>query len=226
MIVTNLSRPAERVVAFYNQRGNAEQYIKEGKNAIKWTRLSCRKFRDNALRHQLHALAYNLADFTRTPASPKEVEHWSLTTLREKPVMMGAKVVRLGRYVTFQLAEVAVPRALFQKMPHRRAAAGPFAAMTAAHPVASRSPDGTGVCCAGRSVPPQCEMVTGPGFSPLNQPDQKRATASRDGPGPNSRSDAHCATIVGNWEEPSGESRISSLEDRTPKQLAEVGCKI
>ena len=57
-IVTNLSRPAERVVAFYNLRGKAEQYIKEGKNAIKWTRLSCRKFRDNAVRLQLHALTY------------------------------------------------------------------------------------------------------------------------------------------------------------------------
>ena len=45
-IVTNLSRPTERVAAFYNQRGKAEQYTKEGKNAIKWTRLSCRKFRD------------------------------------------------------------------------------------------------------------------------------------------------------------------------------------
>ena len=56
-IVTNLSRPAERVAAFYNQRGKAEQYIKEGENAIKWTRLSCRKFRDNAVRLQLHALA-------------------------------------------------------------------------------------------------------------------------------------------------------------------------
>ena len=37
-IVTNLSRPAERVVAFYNQRGKAEQYIKEGKHALKWSR--------------------------------------------------------------------------------------------------------------------------------------------------------------------------------------------
>ena len=55
-IVTNLSRSAERVTWFYNQRGKAEQYIKEGKNAIKWTRLSCRKFRDNAVRLQLHAL--------------------------------------------------------------------------------------------------------------------------------------------------------------------------
>jgi len=113
-IVTNLSRPAERVVAFYNHRGTAEQWIKEGKNAIKWTRLSCRKFRNNEVRLQLHALAYNLANFMRTLALPKEIEHWSLTTLREKLVKIGAKVVAHGRYVTFQMAEVAVPRDLFQ----------------------------------------------------------------------------------------------------------------
>ena len=115
-IVTNLSRSAERVVAFYNQRGKTEQYIKEGKNAIKWTRLSCRKFRDNAVRLQLHTLAYNLANFMRTLALPEEVGHWSLTTLREKLVKIGAKVVSHGRYVTFQLAEVAVPRELFRKI--------------------------------------------------------------------------------------------------------------
>jgi hypothetical protein len=115
-IVTNLSRSAERVVVFYNQRGKAEQYIKEGKYAIKWTRLSCGKFRNNEVRLQLHALAYNLANFMRTLALPKEVEHWSLTTLREKLVKIGAKVVSHGRYVTFQLAEVAVPRELFQKI--------------------------------------------------------------------------------------------------------------
>jgi hypothetical protein len=51
----------------------------------------------------------------RTLAFPKEVEHWSLTTLREKLVKIGAKVVRHGRYVTFQLAEVAVSKILFQK---------------------------------------------------------------------------------------------------------------
>src|SRR5262249_40258364 len=59
-IVTNMSRPAERVVAFYNKRGTCEQWIKEGKGAIKWTRLSCRTFAANAVRLQLHALAYNL----------------------------------------------------------------------------------------------------------------------------------------------------------------------
>ena len=104
------------MVAFYNQRGKAEQYIKEGKNAIKWTRLSCLKFRNNAVRLQLHALAYNLANFMRTLALPKEVEQWSLTTLREKLVKIGAKVVSHGRYVMFQLAAVAVPRELFRKI--------------------------------------------------------------------------------------------------------------
>ena len=78
--------------------------------------MSCRRFRNNAVRLQLHALAYNLANFMRTLALPEEVEHWSLTTLRAKLVKIGAKVVRHGRYVTFQLAEVAVPRSLFEKI--------------------------------------------------------------------------------------------------------------
>jgi hypothetical protein len=112
-IVTNLARPAQRVVAFYNQRGTAEQWIKEGKGAIKWTRLSCRTFAANAVRLQLHALAYNLGNFMRTQAMPKAAEPWSLTSLREKLIKIGAKVVSHGRYVTFQLAEVAVSRQMF-----------------------------------------------------------------------------------------------------------------
>jgi hypothetical protein len=112
-IVTNLARPAERVVAFYNQRGTAEQWIKEGKGAIKWTRLSCRTFAANAVRLQLHALAYNLGNFMRTLALPKAAEPWSLTSLREKLIKIGAKVVSHGRYVTFQMAEVAVSRQMF-----------------------------------------------------------------------------------------------------------------
>ena len=115
-IVTNLGRPARRVVAFYNQRGTAEQHIKEGKNAILWTRLSCRKFRHNAVRLQLHALAYNLGNFMRTLALPAAVKHWSLTSLREKLVKIGARIVGHGRYVTFQMAEVAVPRGLFAEI--------------------------------------------------------------------------------------------------------------
>ena len=69
------------------------------------------------LAEQGHASAqFNLGNFMRTLALPKEVQHWSLTTLREKLVKIGAKVVRHGRYVTFQLAEVAVPRSLFQQI--------------------------------------------------------------------------------------------------------------
>ncbi len=115
-IVTNLARPAERVVAFYNQRGTAEQWIKEGKGAIKWTRLSCRTFAANAVRLQLHALAYNLGNLMRTLAMPKAAEPWSLTSLREKLIKIGAKVVSHGRYVSFQLAEVAVSRQMFQEI--------------------------------------------------------------------------------------------------------------
>jgi hypothetical protein len=118
-IVTNLTRPNARVVKFYNGRGTAEQWIKEGKTAIRWTRLSCRAFKHNAVRLQLHALAYNLANFMRALALPEEVEHWSLTTLREKLVKIGARIVRHGRYVVFQLAEVAVPRLLFDEILQR-----------------------------------------------------------------------------------------------------------
>jgi len=112
-IVTNMGRRSRKVVHFYNQRGTAEQWIKEGKYAVKWTRLSCRSFKDNQARLQLFALAYNLGNFLRRLVLPRSVKHWSLTTLREKLIKIGAKVVRHAKYVTFQLAEVAVPRELF-----------------------------------------------------------------------------------------------------------------
>ena len=86
---------------------------------IRWTRLSCHAFQHNAVRLQLHALAYNLANFLRTLALPEEVQHWSLTTLREKLVKIGARIVRHGRYIVFQLAEVAVPRALLAEILRR-----------------------------------------------------------------------------------------------------------
>ena len=113
-IVTNLTRPAKRVVRFYNQRGTAEQWIKEGKHSVKWTRLSCHDFVDNQVRLHLFVLAYNLGNFLRQLVLPREVRRWTLTTTREKLIKIGAKVVRHARRVTFQLAEVAVPRKLFQ----------------------------------------------------------------------------------------------------------------
>ncbi len=93
--------------------------ITQGKHAINWTRLSCHSFRSNEVRLQLHALAYYLGNFLRTLALSQAVEHWSLTTRREKLIKIGAKVVRHGRYVTFQLAEVTVPKALLAEILQR-----------------------------------------------------------------------------------------------------------
>ena len=118
-VVTNLRRKPRQVVKFYNGRGTAEQWIKEGKNAVKWTRLSCHDFVDNQVRLQLFALAYNLGNFLRRLALPRAVKHWSLTTLREKLIKIGAKVVTHSRYVIFQMAEVAVPQWLFRAILER-----------------------------------------------------------------------------------------------------------
>jgi len=118
-IVTNLRRRSWRVVDFYNGRGTAEQWIKEGKNAVKWTRLSCHDFLDNQVRLQLFALAYNLGNFLRRLALPRSVKHWSLTTLREKLIKIGAKVVTHSRYIIFQMAEVAAGKRLFRAILER-----------------------------------------------------------------------------------------------------------
>ena len=118
-IVTNLRCDERDVVRFYNQRGTAEQCIKEGKHALNWTRLSCGDFASNQARLQLFALAYNLGNFLRRLALPRGVRHWTLTTLRDKLIKIGCKAVRHARYVTFQLAEVAVPRSLFQAILRR-----------------------------------------------------------------------------------------------------------
>jgi len=118
-LVTNIWKPPGEVVRFYNGRGTAEQWIKEGKYALKWTRLSCCRFVANQVRLQLFALAYNLANFLRRLALPPSVRHWSLTTLREKLIKIGAKTVRHARYVTFQMAEVAIPRKLFREVLRR-----------------------------------------------------------------------------------------------------------
>jgi hypothetical protein len=124
-IVTNLTQSDERVMKFYNGRGTAEQWIKEGKNAVKWTRLSCHDFVDNQVRLQLFALAYNLGNFFRRLALPPSVKHWSMTTLREKLIKIGAKVVTHARYVTFQMAEVAISRQLFRTILRRISRLGP-----------------------------------------------------------------------------------------------------
>jgi len=112
-IVTNLPFAPKELFRFYNQRGTAEQHIKEGKNAITWTRLSCKRFRNNEVKLQLHALAYNLGVFLQGADLPEEIADWSLTSIQSRLIKIGARVVRHARKITFQLAEVAVSGALF-----------------------------------------------------------------------------------------------------------------
>jgi hypothetical protein len=117
--VTNLRWHSKNVVKFYNKRGTAEQWIKEGKYALNWTKLSCHDFVDNQVRLQLFALAYNLGNFLRRLGLPRSIKHWSLTTLRDKLIKIGAKVIRHSRYTVFQMAEVAVPQPLFKEILQR-----------------------------------------------------------------------------------------------------------
>ena len=107
-IVTNLSYPTIGIVRFYNGRGTAEQWIKEGKYALNWTRLSCHKFVANQVRLGLFIMAYNLGNFLSLvlPESMKQ----SLTSLQTRMIKTGGRLVRHARRLVFQLAEVLVSR--------------------------------------------------------------------------------------------------------------------
>jgi len=118
-IVTNMSAKAKNVVRFYNKRGNCEQWIKEGKRTLTWTRLSCTRFSSNQVRLALFVLAYNLGNFMRRFALPCEVSHWSLSSIQLKLIKIGAKVVSHSRRTMFQMAEVAVSEALFAALLER-----------------------------------------------------------------------------------------------------------
>ena len=115
-ILTNRSARAQGVVHFYNGRGRAEQWIKEGKYALNWTRLSCQHFVPNQVRLALFVLAYNLGNFLRRLVLPRRIKHWSLRTLLAKLIKIGAKVVHHSRIVTFQMAEVAVSKEVWTEM--------------------------------------------------------------------------------------------------------------
>src|ERR671919_2314891 len=109
-IVTNLSYPTIGVVRFYNGRGTAEQWIKEGKYALNWTRLSCHKFVANQVRLALFVLAYNLGNFLRRLALPEAMKHWTLTSLQTQLIKTGGRLVQHARRLVFGLAEVLVTR--------------------------------------------------------------------------------------------------------------------
>ena len=104
------------IIRFYNQRGTAEQHIKEVKQAINWTRLSCKAMAQNEVRLQLHAMACNLGVFLQGAELPEEIADWSLTSLQTRLIKIGARVVRQARAITFQLAEVAISGGLFNRI--------------------------------------------------------------------------------------------------------------
>jgi len=115
-IVTNLETPSRAVVRFYNKRGTAEQWIKEGKQAVKMTRLSCHRFRSNQVRLALSLLAYNLGNLWRRLALPRRIENWSLTSLQQRLVKTGGRLVKHARYYWLLLAEGHLTRRRFGAM--------------------------------------------------------------------------------------------------------------
>ena len=121
-IVTNLGTSSRAVVRFYNKRGTAEQWIKEGKQAVKMTRLSCHRFRSNEVRLWLSLIAYNLGNLCRRLALPARVDSWSLTSLQQRLVKTGGRLIKHARYYWLLLAEGHLTRRLFAGMLRKIAA--------------------------------------------------------------------------------------------------------
>jgi len=112
-IVTTLTGTSRAVVRFYNRRGTAEQWIKAGKEATHWTRLSCHRFRANEVRLLLGVIAYNLGNLLRRLALPRVIQGWSLTSLQQRLFKTGGRLIRHARYFILQLAESHLTRRLF-----------------------------------------------------------------------------------------------------------------
>jgi hypothetical protein len=117
-IVTNLETDSRAVVRFYNKRGTAEQWIKEGKQAVKMTRL----IRSNEVRLWLSLIAYNLENLWRRLVLPKKIGNWSLTSLQQRLVKTGGRLIKHARYYWLMLAESHLTRRLFGSMVRRLAA--------------------------------------------------------------------------------------------------------
>src|ERR1700720_803008 len=118
-IVPNLGTSSRAVVRFYNKRGTAEQWIKEGKQAVAMTRLSCHRFRANEVRLWLSVIAYNLGNLWRRLALPTRVATWSLTSLQQRLVKTGGRLIKHARYYWLLLAESHLTRRLFGGMLQR-----------------------------------------------------------------------------------------------------------
>ena len=114
-IVTTLGTN-RAVVRFYNQRGTAEQWIKEGKTATHRTCLSCHRFRANEVRLLLGVIAYNVGNLLRRLVLPVAIQNWSLTSLQQRLFKTGGRLIRHARYFILQLAESHLTPTLFRQI--------------------------------------------------------------------------------------------------------------
>ncbi len=121
-IVTSLAASSRPVVRFYNRRGTAEQWIKEGKQAVAMTRLSCHRFRANEVRLWLSLIAYNLGNLWRRLVLPTWVATWSLTSSQQRLVKTGGRLIQHARYYWLLLAEGHLTRQRFAGMLRKIAA--------------------------------------------------------------------------------------------------------
>jgi Transposase DDE domain group 1 len=115
-IVTTLTGTNRAVVRFYNQRGTAAQWIKEGKDATHWTRLSCHRFQANEVRLLLGVIAYHLGKLLRRLVLPLTIQRWSLTSLQQRLFKTGGRLIRHARYFTLQLADSYLTGKLFRQI--------------------------------------------------------------------------------------------------------------
>ena len=140
-IVTSMTLPRGSLVRSYNKRGTAEQWIKEGKQATCWTRLSCHRFRANKVRLQLAVLAYNLGNLSRRLGLPQRIKSWSLTSLQHRLMKTGGRLMKYARYYWLLLAKGDLNRRLFGEMLGRIWAVPVSGGKSASHRAA-----GMGIC--------------------------------------------------------------------------------
>ena len=115
-IVTNLKWHNKKVIKFYNKRGTCEQWIKEGKYALNWTRLICQGFEENEVRLKLFIMAYNLGNIFRALVLPERIRDWSLRTIQLKLIKIGGRLIRHARYYYLLLAETTINERIWESI--------------------------------------------------------------------------------------------------------------
>lgn len=98
-VLSNIQEEAEKIFNFYNKRGTSENYLKEGKIDLFFTRLSCSSFLANAFRFQVAILAYNINNLFRRFILPYELKPNLLSTLRWKIINIGCRIIRHAREI-------------------------------------------------------------------------------------------------------------------------------